>query len=149
MEEKDLLGRFFRINSPPVVAETLDGEATIVDLESGTYYALNESGTFVWEELRRGSDRDSIPGSLASRYDVESSEAETAVDAIVTELLERKLIAPLSEGMAPSSNGNAIHPEVNGNPYSPPKLSTYTDMQELLLLDPVHEVDDAGWPSRG
>jgi outer membrane protein assembly factor BamB len=143
------LGRFFRINSPPVVAETLDGEATIVDLESGTYYALNESGTFVWEELRGGSDRDSIPGSLATRYDIESSAAETAVDAIVTELLERKLIAPLSDGTTPSSNGNVTHPELNGNPYSPPKLSTYTDMQELLLLDPVHEVDDAGWPSRG
>jgi len=55
------LGRFFRINSPPVVAETLDGEATIVDLESGTYYALNESGTFVWEELGRGNEQESIP----------------------------------------------------------------------------------------
>jgi hypothetical protein len=144
------LGRFFRINSPPVVAETLDGEATIVDLDSGTYYALNESGTFVWEELRRGTDRDSIPGSLATHYGVDSGEAESAVDGIVSELIERKLIAPLADGVEPSSNGStAAAAEGNGRPYSPPKLSTYTDMQELLLLDPVHEVDDAGWPSRG
>jgi hypothetical protein len=142
------LGRFFRINSPPVVAETLDGEATIVDLDSGTYYALNESGTFVWEELHRGTDRDSIPGSLATRYGVDSGEAESAVDAIVSELIERKLIAPLADGVEPSSNGGAAA-DGNGRPYSPPKLSAYTDMQELLLLDPVHEVDDAGWPSRG
>ena len=27
-------------------------------------------------------------------------------------------------------------------------LGKYTDMQELLLLDPVHEVDEAGWPNR-
>ena len=144
------MGRFFRINSPPVVAETLDGEATIVDLESGTYYALNESGTFVWEELSRGSDRDSIPVSLATRYGVDSGEAEGAVDAIVSELIERKLITPLADGNAPSSNGGAAAaPNGHGRDYSPPKLSAYTDMQELLLLDPVHEVDDAGWPSRG
>jgi hypothetical protein len=141
------LGRFFRINSPPIVAETLDGEATIVDLENGTYYALNESGTFVWEELRQGTDQESIPGSFAGRYDIDGDEAQTAVDAIVAELLERNLIAPL-DGGAPSTNGGGSSASPNGHPYSPPKLSTYTDMQELLLLDPVHEVDDAGWPSR-
>jgi hypothetical protein len=142
------LERFFRINSPPVVAETLDGEATIVDLESGTYYALNESGTFVWDELSRGADRDSIPGSLATRYGVDPGEAGKAVEGLVEELLERKLIAPLEEAGSQSSNGNAVSAATNGHPYSPPELSTYTDMQELLLLDPVHEVDDAGWPSR-
>jgi hypothetical protein len=25
-------------------------------------------------------------------------------------------------------------------------LNKYSDMQELLLLDPIHDVDDAGWP---
>jgi hypothetical protein len=143
------LGRFFRINSPPVVAETLDGEATIVDLDSGTYYALNESGTFVWDELSRGTDRDSIPGTLADRYGLTPDEAGEAVDGLVAELLERKLISPLTDGTAPSTNGAATGANGNIPSYSPPKLSAYTDMQELLLLDPVHEVDDAGWPSRG
>jgi hypothetical protein len=59
------------------------------------------------------------------------------------------LIAPLQDGAATNSNGAAAVAQTNGRPYSPPKLSAYTDMQELLLLDPVHEVDDAGWPSRG
>ena len=31
-------------------------------------------------------------------------------------------------------------------PYSPPVLNSYTDMEELLLLDPIHDVDQAGWP---
>jgi outer membrane protein assembly factor BamB len=143
------LGRFFRINSPPVVAETLDGEATIVDLESGTYYALNESGTFVWEELGRGTERDSIPAALADRYGLGKDEAGEAVEALVSELLERKLISPLPDGDAPVTNGAAASAAGIGRSYSTPKLSAYTDMQELLLLDPVHEVDAAGWPSRG
>jgi outer membrane protein assembly factor BamB len=142
------LGRFFRINSPPVVAETLDGEATIVDLESGTYYALNESGTFVWEELGRGAEADSIGTSLATRYAVDQGEASKAVEGLLSELSERNLISAVENGSAPGPNGSSLT-EAVGRAYAPPRLSTYTDMQELLLLDPVHEVDDAGWPSRG
>jgi hypothetical protein len=31
-------------------------------------------------------------------------------------------------------------------PFVAPVLDKYTDMQELLLLDPIHEVDASGWP---
>jgi hypothetical protein len=27
-----------------------------------------------------------------------------------------------------------------------PVLQVYSDMQDLLLLDPIHEVDATGWP---
>ena len=27
-----------------------------------------------------------------------------------------------------------------------PIIEKFTDMQELLLLDPIHEVDEKGWP---
>ena len=30
--------------------------------------------------------------------------------------------------------------------YSAPLLETYTDLEDLMLLDPVHDVDDKGWP---
>jgi hypothetical protein len=34
-------------------------------------------------------------------------------------------------------------------PFEPPILERFDDMQELLLLDPVHEVsDEEGWPAR-
>jgi hypothetical protein len=29
-----------------------------------------------------------------------------------------------------------------------PKLTVYEDMQDLLLLDPIHDVDETGWPAR-
>jgi hypothetical protein len=32
-------------------------------------------------------------------------------------------------------------------PFVAPVLNTYTDMQEFMLVDPLHEVDEvAGWP---
>ena len=37
-------------------------------------------------------------------------------------------------------------PETGSIPFDAPILKRYTDQQELLLLDPIHEVDDIGWP---
>ena len=31
--------------------------------------------------------------------------------------------------------------------YTAPKLATYSDLQDLLLLDPIHDVDETGWPA--
>jgi hypothetical protein len=31
--------------------------------------------------------------------------------------------------------------------WSSPVLSIYDDMQDLLLLDPIHDVDESGWPA--
>jgi hypothetical protein len=141
----------FRINSPHVVAETLDGEATIVDLDSGTYFALNESGSFIWDAILAGTTEESVASGLAGRYGIESDRAAAAVAGIVKQLREHALIVPAGEAASANGHGAAV-PTVPGNGSAPafkdPELSTYTDMQELLLLDPIHEVDEAGWPSR-
>jgi hypothetical protein len=147
------LGRLFRINSPHVVAETLDGEATIVDLESGTYHALNESGSFIWDSLVVGTQAEDVASAFASAYALEQDEATRVVDDLIRRLADQKLVVPVAES-AQNGNGSAAAqtapPNGEGTPrtYLAPKLSTYTDMQELLLLDPIHEVDESGWPSQ-
>lgn len=143
------MSRAFRINNPPVVAETLDGEATIVDLASGTYYALNESGSFIWDELGRGVEPGRIAKALGSGYGIGEETASSDVEKLVGELSERRLIAPARDDQAPAVEVNGSGPSAgDARAYAPPELSVYTDMQELLLLDPVHEVDESGWPSR-
>ena len=140
----------FRINTPHVVAETLDGEATIVDLDSGTYYALNESGSLIWDGLIAGAPVDAVTEQLAGAYELNAGEAARAVDDLTKHLLKAKLIV---EAEAATQNGDAptaAASSANGSrlPFTEPELSAYTDMQELLLLDPIHEVDESGWPSQ-
>jgi hypothetical protein len=33
-------------------------------------------------------------------------------------------------------------------PFTPPALTKFTDMQDLLLLDPIHDVGSGGWPAK-
>ena len=36
--------------------------------------------------------------------------------------------------------------DINKIPFEEPKLEKYSDMEDLLLLDPIHDVEDEGWP---
>jgi hypothetical protein len=148
----ELVTARFRINSPHVVSETLEGEATIVDLESGTYYALNESGSLIWNELIAGADAQDAAQTLASTYGLGPDEAARAVEQLTGQLAEATLIVPAasdSNGSQPKRADQGSTEAANGKSYATPQLSTYTDMQELLLLDPIHEVDESGWPTPG
>jgi hypothetical protein len=57
-----------------------------------------------------------------------------------------------SGGVAATSPGGAggkAEPEPRspeGTAFNPPVLSVYSDMEDLLLLDPIHDVDETGWP---
>ena len=46
--------------------------------------------------------------------------------------------------VTPSAIENAVAVK---QPFEAPILNKYNDMQELLLLDPIHDVDEAGWPN--
>jgi hypothetical protein len=141
----------FRINTPNVVAETVDGETTIVDLEKGVYYALNESGSLIWDGVISGLPQPEVAGVVTRTFGIADEEADRAVGDLIGLLAEAGLIV---ENGSTASNGTPAAADLpaaaNGarTGYVEPKLSTYTDMQELLLLDPIHETDDAGWPSR-
>jgi len=151
--EENLAENRYRINGPHVVAETLDGAATIVDLESGTYYALNESGSVIWDELTRGAEPGAVTKALASTYDLDEGEASRTVEELTAKLAGHNLIVPATGDSGNGSSAAPVPAAGNGVPetarqYAPPELSTYTDMQELLLLDPMQEVDESGWPSQ-
>jgi hypothetical protein len=137
--------RRFRPNSPPVLHETLDHEAILVDLERGTYYSLDAAGTSIWGAIDRGASVDEVIESIAEQAGAGVAAVENAVRAFVDELVAEQLVVT-RDGDGPAGAVRAEWPEGLG--FEQPALSRYTDMQELLLLDPVHDVGVAGWPER-
>lgn len=133
----------FRPNSPPVLHETLDHEAILVNLEAGTYYSLNPVGTSIWGAIDRGASVQEMVESIADQSGEQPSTIEAAIRQFIDQLVAEQLVVTRN-GDAPSEAVPADWPE--GLKFEPPALSVYTDMQELLLLDPVHDVGAAGWP---
>lgn len=132
----------YRINTPKVVHETIEGEVVIINLDSGAYYSLDQAGAGLWAELERGVGVDDLARYLEAHYAADAAEAATAVQALVAALETEGLVRPAGPATTPATYQNG-----HRQPFIAPALQKHTDMQDLLLLDPIHEVDETGWPS--
>jgi hypothetical protein len=140
------LDHSFSVNQRDVIFETIDGEVLILNLKTGVYYSAEGTAAEVWEKMTGRMSLHQIVEELSTTYEVASAEVEGAVLSFVNELLAEELIL---DGAAAASNGERppLDTHQGRAVYNPPSLKKYTDMQELLLLDPIHEVDEAaGWP---
>jgi len=150
------------INPQNVVHETIDGETILIHLGTGTYYSLDGVGAQIWGLLAAGASQSEVAADVASGSDADPAAVEQAVESLVEELLREELLAlepgdsaPADSASEPSSPLTASEPlsqlaepepaaEVS---FVAPVLRKYTDMQEFMLVDPIHDVDvDAGWP---
>jgi hypothetical protein len=133
------------IHPDEVIHETVDGEVILIALQTGWYYSLEGSGAEIWEGLVAGRSSAELVTELEARYRAGPGEIRQAVFDLVARLMDEGLAQAVdSEGAAqPASPFQA-----NGDrpTFTPPVLHKFTDMQDFLLVDPVHEVADAGWP---
>jgi len=54
----------YRIKGPEVIAETIDGETIIINLEDGNYYSLNAAGGEVWNLIDGARSLNAIASML-------------------------------------------------------------------------------------
>jgi hypothetical protein len=144
------VGRKFRVRNPHVVDDTIEGEVIVIDLDSGTYYSLRDTSAEIWHCIKGGADEASIGDSLAEHYSAGREEIASAVSRLLDELAAERLIEEATEetaGGASQAEPLSAPLAQNGRvPFTAPVLEKHTDMQDLILLDPVHDVTEAGWP---
>ncbi|MGH2632322.1 MAG: PqqD family protein [Tepidiformaceae bacterium] len=136
-----------RVNRPNVVDETLDGEALIVNLGTGVYYSIASTGEVIWRMLVEGMPPAAVTSHLQAMFDVTEHTAADSVAGFVEELLAEELLVPGEDGAPKTGIANSTD-AIDGPraAFVLPELKRYADMQDLLLLDPVHDVDERGWP---
>lgn len=141
----------FRINTPKITHETIDSETIIIDLDNGSYYSLVEVGAEIWGLIESGAAVDDIIEAINHGYEGDRVDIECGVNNLVAELQQEGLVVP-GDGKE-SENFEMIKTQVGTESqgkmpvFKAPILDKYTDMQDLLLLDPIHEVDETGWPT--
>ncbi len=137
------------VNAPSVAGEVIDGEAVIMNLATGHYFSTQGSGAIAWEAISAGASRAEIAAAVQRRYAIAPDDAVLqAVDSFVAELLRHNLVV---ETPSHDRDARTPAPVTQGDgplaPFEPPVLHVYTDMDDLLLLDPIHDVDEVGWPT--
>lgn len=133
----------YAVDLARVVHERIEGEVTVIDLHTGSYFGIFGAGVAVWDALVPGADRAGCVRTVLAAYDVTEDVAGPAVDELLARLLAAQLLveAPASDSPSPPVAAT------DRQPWAAPELEVYTDMQDFLQLDPIHEVDPAGgWP---
>ncbi len=83
-----------------VLSRKLDDEMVLLNLDSGEYFGLNDTGTRVWELLSDGRSREEVVDCLTEEFEVEVETASAHVMTLCSELLEAGLLAERGEAEA-------------------------------------------------
>jgi coenzyme PQQ synthesis protein D (PqqD) len=143
-----LMSNRYRVNNPRVMHETIEDEVIVVDLTTGSYYSLRATGAEIWHALERGLPENEIAGAIAGRYEGALEDVAAAVAEFLRLLSEEGLVESWNgTGEAsPSELAPTVEDDRPRERFQPPVLEKHTDMQDLILLDPVHDVGAQGWP---
>jgi hypothetical protein len=140
------MDRAYRIDASIVVSDIIDGEAVMLHRESGDYFSADGTGCLIWQWIGEGHGRARMLGELAARFAAEPGELAAAFDGFIAELVLHRLVQ--AEDAAGAGAAPDAIPELGQAAFTRPVLNVYSDIRNLLLLDPIHDVaQDTGWPA--
>jgi Coenzyme PQQ synthesis protein D (PqqD) len=132
------------VDTTNISHERLHDEVIIINLASGAYYSGLGTAADLWTLLSRGASLAEAASMLAIKYACDQKTVSLDIERSLSFLVERGI---LQRGDAvPHQNVELMLPELARGAWSPPKFDEYTDMWDLIRLDPIHDVGDAGWP---
>lgn len=79
--------------SPEVHSQEVGGETVLLDLQSESYFGLDEVGTRIWQLLQVNGDMVSIFNTILNEYDVDEEKLRQDLDDLIQKLLEEGLVS--------------------------------------------------------
>jgi hypothetical protein len=132
----------YRVRDKNVVSEIIDEEAIIMDLADGTYFSSDGVGAVIWDGIVCGFEPAQIKKRVQRGFSVDSAVLNLDFEKFVAALSANKLVTLLTTQPFPV-DWNMPLPATR----RPPVLNRYDDLQKLALLDPIEDVEEAGWPN--
>ena len=128
----------FALNAPRVIFDEIDGEVLVIDLKIGHYFRLREGASRLWNLIISGS-------TFLEIIEISNNDPPNRqdIDQFILELLSLNLIVQ-------SNDVNHTQTNLRSMDLSNLKIEKFTDLEDILGLDPIHEVDASkGWPFSG
>ena len=126
-----------------ILYETIEGEVIAMDMQSGSYFSLRHTAASIWSLLLQSVAIDEIITQITDCYRIDRQVVSADLQSFLGHLQEEGLIEVttlLNPEKTPSQLPRGTEP------YTAPALEVFTDVQDLLTIDPIHDVDEMGWP---
>lgn len=130
------------IDPKRVVFDLVEDEGLLIHVETGNYFSLRGCAPEIWRNVERGLALRDIIAAMAARFGKPADELLAVVAPFIARLLAEDLLAT-----SEARGAAGVPVELTAHGFAPPILEKYSDMTDLLMLDPIHEVDPVrGWP---
>ncbi len=131
----------YKVTDTHISHDTQGNETVVIDFSGGTYYSLVGTASTMWVLAASGATDAVIVETLTSRYDGDAAVIADQTTSFLADLIARGLLVA-----SDSTFDAAVTARVTRTSWSEPKLEAFNDLNDLILMDPIHDVDDAGWP---
>ena len=140
--------RRYTINEKRIVFEIFDKEVVLVNLDTGHYFVLEQSAGDIWRCLACGLTVPEAARHLEAVYAVQREGLENDIAELLGKLVEDQLLE-LHDSESRMIDGLSLpEPGKMPRPYAEPFVFRYTEMENLIQMDPIREVDESGWPKQ-
>ena len=133
--------RNYGIDYDLVSIERLDGETIVIDFQNGIYFNVKESASDILFLISKKADRHSWNKILSSTFNHLVSEEE--INGFIQVLLENGIVYEIENYETEEVDLPNDYVRVS---WTKPTLFRFDDMQELLMIDPIHDASVDGWP---
>lgn len=137
----------FQLNAPEVVQETIDGEVMIVHLVTGVYYNLSGLSAHLWRCIISGASLVEICEHYTKHFPDFKQSIPSSIETFNESLKADDLIRECQSVPKQQAITDSLSSQFPVS-WDTPRLCRHTDMQDLLLVDPIHEVESSGWPQK-
>ncbi len=123
--------KFYKLNTPNVSVELFDNEVLTVNLNSGHYHSIHNSGALFLTSLLEGNSFDTALNLVATHYNLTTESITEDFTAFVNDLTTNELLLAV-ETPTKSIETNLL--TLLNTVYDQPLLEVHTDMEDLVLL---------------
>lgn len=133
-----------KINTEYSSFERFGDEVVVVNFLKGKYYNLEGTAGVIWDLLFNGMTLSQLIDCLAKLYQIDTETISPHISSFIEQLKDEQLLT-----LAASTDEVEPEPTEVSSPFSPPLLQVFDDLQDLVILDPIHDVEaERGWPAR-
>lgn len=132
----------YKLNEEKMFYDYADGQAVVINYQTGMYYGMSLLSSAIIDRIVAGKDVEEIITAVKALPQCPPDIAERVYN-FVKDLQEAEIIIS-----GPTVSGGAeLLPAGVAEDGFDLKLDIFAEMSDLLLADPVHDVDmNAGWP---
>jgi hypothetical protein len=130
------------LNIENISQERLDGEVIVISFNSGKYFSTSGAGADIFYLIQNQVPQELWFKLLSDAYG-SFSETESGIETFLEDLKSEGIIVETQINL---SSKCTFPDDCSRNGWVSPRMIAFNDLQDLLLIDPIHDSSIEGWP---